>query len=88
MNNIGTWQIVFNVFIVLIGGWGGWTLRTFWTAITDLQKADTVIKDDLAHVRVLVAGQYITRDDHDRKYDALFVKLDRIYDKLDAKADK
>jgi hypothetical protein len=37
---------------------------------------------------VLVAGEYATREDFKSLSNAIFTKLDRIEDKLDAKVDK
>ena len=39
-------------------------------------------------MEVLVAGDYLRRDDFVHTIEALFQKLDKIEDKLDKKADK
>ena len=39
-------------------------------------------------IEILVAGNYVKKDDFDRFTDAIFSKLDKISDKLDNKADK
>lgn len=81
-------QHLFNIAIALIGALGGWILKILWDALRDLQEADKVLTDKVATIEVLVAGQYVRKDDFDRLADALFRKLDRIQDKLDDKADK
>ena len=39
-------------------------------------------------IEVLVAGQYVKRDDFDKLANAIFAKLDKISDKIDSKADR
>lgn len=59
-----------------------------WQSLTELREADTKLADKVSSIEILVAGQYVKRDDMDRSFSALFVKLDRIEDKLDSKVDK
>lgn len=42
----------------------------------------------LQAIEVLVAGEYVKRDDFEAKVDAMFIKLDQIFERLDSKADK
>lgn len=75
----------------LLAGFGtliGFLLHTVWQAVKDLQVADKVLSDKVTNIEVLVAGDYIRRDDFTRTVGALFAKLDKIEDKLDKKADK
>ncbi len=81
-------QSFFNIAIVLIGFLGGWVLNSLKSSIDALHKADTDLTAKVQSVEVLVAGQYVRRDDFDKVSSELFRKLDRIYDKLDDKADK
>jgi hypothetical protein len=81
-------QILFNIFVGVIGALGGWILNTIWGEIKSMQEADDVLADKVAKIEVLVAGQYCKRDEMERLSVAIFAKLDRIEDKLDGKADK
>ena len=81
-------QTLFNYALALSGAIGGWALKTVWDAVKDLQTADKVLVEKVATIEVLVAGSYITKDDFQKTIAAIFVKLDRIEDKLDHKADK
>ena len=81
-------QTVFNYALTLLGALSGWALKTVWDAVRDLQTADKVLVEKVATIEVLVAGSYITKDDFQKTIAAIFVKLDRIEDKLDHKADK
>ena len=75
----------------LLGGLGaimGFLLNSIWQAVKDLQKADKQLSDKVAAIEVLVAGDYIRKDDFTTMTNALFAKLDRMEDKIDRKADK
>lgn len=63
-------------------------MRVMWQSLKELQAQDKELANKVSSIEVLVAGQYVKRDDMDRSMTALFAKLDRIEDKLDSKADK
>ena len=67
---------------------GGWWLKAIWEALRDLQSADRDLTDKLARVEILVAGNYVTRDEMARSMSLLMSALNRIEDKLSGKADK
>lgn len=81
-------QTAFNVGVALIGGLGGWILNNIKSSIDSLHKSDAMLTDKVQSIEVLVAGQYVRRDDMDKSISAIFAKLDRIEAKLDHKADK
>jgi hypothetical protein len=66
----------------------GWILKTVWDAVKDLQKADDELVEKVNKIEVLVAGEYVKREDFKADMDRLFNKLDAIDKKLDSKADK
>lgn len=82
------YQDAFNIAVALAGALGGWWLRVMWSTLTDLRDADKELAEKVSAIEVVVAGQYVKRDELDRVLNALFGKLDRIEDKLDKKADK
>ena len=63
-------------------------MNVMWQSLTDLQKADKLLADKVSSIEILVAGNYVKRDDFDKVADNIFRKLDRIEDKLDGKMDK
>lgn len=83
-----TFQDAFNIAIGLIGTLLGWLLRVLWSSMHDLRQADASLVERVQKVEVLVAGQYVKRDDLDRSLGDIFRKLERIEEKLDNKADK
>ena len=66
----------------------GFLLHAVWQATKDLQRADAELAKRVGEIEVLVAGNYVSRQEFDRVIDKLFNKLDAIELKLDKKADK
>ncbi|CAB5145038.1 hypothetical protein UFOVP147_46 [uncultured Caudovirales phage] len=81
-------QTAFNIVLSLVAFLGGWVLNSLRDSIKALQKTDAELADKVQHIEVLVAGQYVKRDDLEKLSTALFNKLDKIEMKLDGKADK
>ena len=75
----------FNIVLTAFGFVVGFLLKSVWDAVKDLQMADKEILARIGEVEVLVAGQYIKREDMDNISRALFHKLDKIDAKLDTK---
>ena len=82
------YQTLFNIAGGLAGFLGGWWMKVLHDSVRDLQDADKRLVDKVSSIEVLVAGNYVKRDDFDKSVEAIFRKLDRIEDKLDGKADK
>ena len=80
--NLLNWA--FGIVNLILGGF----MKAIWDSYKDLKKADAALADKVNSIEVLVAGQYVKRDDFDRVANAIFAKLDKISDKLDNKADK
>lgn len=75
----------------LLGGFGalsGFLLNAVWQAVKDLQKADQTLVQKVGELEVLVAGDYVRKEELQDTIKALFAKLDKIEDKIDRKADK
>lgn len=79
---------MFNVMFAIAGALGGWWMKAMWESVKELQYTDRNLTNEVAELKVLVAGQYMKRDEFERTSNAIFQKLDRIEDKLDGKADK
>lgn len=75
----------------LIGGFSAavaFILRVLWEGLRELQKADVELTAKLSDMQLLVAGNYVKKDELDGIIKALFAKLDKIEDKLDKKVDR
>jgi lipoprotein NlpI len=92
-------QSAFNIAITIIGVLGGWVFKTISDRLQSLADAQKNLGEKIQHIEVLVAGQYAKKEDVekatalykealDKLTSAIFVKLDRIEEKLDNKMDK
>ncbi len=75
----------------IIGGFGAalaFILRVVWEGLRELQRADVEIATRVSEMQLLVAGNYVKKEDLESSVKALFAKLDKIEDKLDKKADR
>lgn len=81
-------QTFFNVAVGLSGALGGFILKLIWDAIKGLQSTDTAMAADLSSLRVLVAGNYVSRAEYRDDMANVMDALKRIEDKLGHKADK
>lgn len=81
-------QQTFNIAIGIAGALGGWWMKAMWDALKDLQRQDQFLVSEISDLKVLVAGQYVKSEVFDKTITAMFAKLDRIEDKLNAKADR
>ena len=81
-------QTVFNIALAITGFLGGWVLKVVWEAVKELQSADKILVEKVASIEILIAGNYMSKQDFDKIAAAIFAKLDKIDDKLDRKADK
>ena len=82
------YQPLFNIAVGCAAFLGGWWMKTMHESLKDLRQDDQKLADKVAAIEVLVAGQYVTRDDMKDFAEAIFKKLDRIEIKLDGKVDR
>lgn len=85
-------QFGFNIALGLIAFLGGWIMNNFRDNLRDLYEKDNVQTDKIQDMHVLVAGEYVKREELEKQIEklsnALFNKLDKIENKLDEKIDK
>lgn len=81
-------QMMFNIGIGVISSMLGWWLNNVWTSLKELQAADRELAEKVASIEILVAGQYVTREEFNSVLSQVFSKLDRIIEKLNEKADR
>lgn len=74
-------QALFNFAVAMCGALGGWMLKLIWDAIGDL-------KNDLRSLNKEVHEDFARRDDFKEAIVEIKEMLGKIFDKLDAKADK
>jgi hypothetical protein len=81
-------QTAFNIALSILGTLFGWLLHTLWGSITKLQEENKDIVKKIGEIEVLVAGDYVKRESFEKTIEALFRKIDGLYDLLSKKADK
>jgi len=74
-------QDLFNAAITLSGAFGGWILKTIWDAIKDL-------KMEIKELNREVNQDFVRREDFKDSILEIKEMLNKIFDKLDNKADK
>ena len=74
-------QSIINLVSVAAIGSGGWFAREIWGAVKELRK-------DLHEIEVDLPRSYVSKTDIDKRMDHIETMFQRIYDKLDGKADK
>lgn len=81
-------QTIINTLLGLTAFFGGVWVRGLSDSLKELKVADVLLADKVQGIEVLVAGQYVKREDFKELSEAIFKKLDRIETKLDGKQDK
>ena len=74
-------QTTINMVFGAILAVAGWFARILWEAVQ-------VLKSDLHKVEVDLPKSYVSKFDMDKRMDHIETMVQRIYDKLDGKADK
>lgn len=66
----------------------GVVMKIIWDSYQELKTTDKELAEKVNSIEVLVAGEYVKREDFSVVANQIFSKLDKIMDKLDTKADK
>ena len=74
-------QQIINLVIGVVLSVLGWFARQLWDAVQDLKK-------DVKQIEVDLPTHYVRKEDLDVRLDRLEAVLNRIFEKLDNKADK
>jgi hypothetical protein len=75
------WQTLINIGAGSVLAVIGWFARELWEAVNAMKK-------DLHSLEVKIAKDYTTHQDMNARFDKLEGILERIFDKIDTKADK
>jgi CHASE3 domain sensor protein len=78
------WNALLGLFALAITG----AMNVLRESLKDLQAADKSLTDKVQRIELLVAGDYVKKDDLDRKLERIFSKLEAIDSKLDNKVDR
>jgi hypothetical protein len=81
-------QEIFNWVLSGLGALLGFIVKAMWDAVKDLQASDKDLADKVSKIEVLVAGEYVKKDEFNNIMLRIFEKLDHIEEKIDKKVDK
>jgi hypothetical protein len=65
-----------------------WIFRMTWNKIKELSDRQVILQERVQQVELLIAGDYVHKEEFRLFSNALFTRLDKIADKLDEKVDK
>ncbi len=74
-------QPIINFVLISTAAVGGWFAKEVWDAVKELRK-------DLHKIETHLPREYVMRVDLDKRMEHIEAMFQRIYDKLDGKADK
>lgn len=74
-------QAIINFVLLSAVGVGGWFAREVWGAVKEL-------RSDLHTIESNLPKEYVLKSDMDKRMDHIEAMFQRIYDKLEGKADK
>lgn len=75
------WQSAFNIAAAMLGGIGGWLMKSLWQAVERMRR-------ELTDLERLIHTDYLRKDDFNIVIVRIESKLDRIVERLEDKADR
>ena len=81
-------QMLINALIGFLVAVVSFVLRRIFEVLNNLQKRDMELVEKVNHIEVVLAGQYVSRQQFDGAMALVFEKLDKISEKLSQKADR
>lgn len=75
---------IFGVANLLLGA----ALKWVYDSHRDLRKADEKLTEKVSKIEVVVAGEYVKKEEFNDIANTIFIKLDKISEKLEQKADR
>jgi hypothetical protein len=82
------WQIIINIGAGSLLGIGGWFARQLWDAVKELKRDINKLELHLSENYVKKSDVESFRTDMDKRFDRIEMLLDRLFEKMDGKADK
>jgi hypothetical protein len=82
------WQIIINIGAGSLLTIGGWFARQLWDSVKELKKEIADLRLHMSETYVKKSEIETLRGEMDKRFDRLEQMIARLYDKIDAKADK
>lgn len=80
--------LAFNIALTIIAFLGGWLIKTLFSRLEKLEKADENLTAAVNDLRVALPTSYVSKEEHKGSLDGIHAVLRRIEDKMDRKVDK
>jgi chaperonin cofactor prefoldin len=74
-------NLIVNIVLGVILSVGGWFLRQMWDAVQNL-------KSDIQRIEIDLPTSYVRKSDLDARLDKIDDMLEKLFDRLNSKADK
>jgi hypothetical protein len=75
------WQMIFNIVGGAILSVMGWFARVLWDSVQELRK-------DIKQIEIHLPTHYVKKDEITVRFDRIEQLLDRLYEKMESKADR
>lgn len=75
------WQVLFNIGLAAGLSSVGWFAREIWDSVQKL-------KEDVKQIEIDLPSNYVKKDELAVRFDRIEHLLDKVYEKLDTKADR
>lgn len=73
-----SYQDYFNLLLGLIAFLGGWWMKAIWNAIKKLEDTDLRMLTKISSIEVIIAGQYVKKQEVDDMLNKISQKLSKI----------
>lgn len=80
-------QTLINVGFAVCGSMAGFILKGIWDSLKELQRADKELVKKVQNIEVLIAGDYVKKEEFDRVVSRVFERIDAMADRLAGKID-
>ena len=74
------WQTIINIGTGSLLAMLGWFARQIWDSVQEL-------KDDVKQIEISLPSHYVKKDEINTRFDRMELLLDKIFEKLETKAD-
>lgn len=75
------WQTIINIGAGSLLAMFGWFARQIWDSVQEL-------KDDVKQIEIDLPTHYVKKDEINSRFDRIEVLLDKLFEKLEQKADR
>lgn len=75
-----SYQEYVNILMGIVAFFGSWMLKEVWGSLKSLQNVDTDLISKLNTIEVLIASDYVKKNDLDKALNTIITKLEKLED--------